>query len=464
MRLRGVRIMAVLGALFALCPSISAIPCQTSSVWKTIPKKASLKNGITVIHERDLSSARSVVQVLIKGGKRAEPLGKEGLAYLTTRLAINIPDENKIQDLMDQATRLNVDSERDYSFIIISCLTENLEDSLETTTKIMLNPLFSGIRIDALKRQMQRRLDTSEDDSIVIAHNALFDVFFGGTAYAGSVYGTEESLESIKKKDIENFYKKHFIGSNMIVSVSSDLEEEAILNIIAKYFTKFPDSLPPEEEPLAFVPTQEKLISKERDTEQTLVSFAYILEGITAQNLILASMLENLLGKGFHSKLWPLRIRQKLAYIVDARASQMREAGLIEAFLETDNAKKDRALEELEKVMSALFQDGLTPEELESTKTNTKAEFLRNNENKDERAMTMAYFEALNLGYDFINRYFEETDAISLEEFNGFIKKALDPEKAIRIIVGPKSLEKDSASILSNSRLQLPHSLRDGLS
>lgn len=411
---------------------------EKSVIWKTDPKITSLENGITLITERDLSSRRTVVHVLIKGGKRAEPLGKEGLVYLTTRLAINIPDQGKIQDLMDQATRLNMDCEPDHSVINISCLTENLEDSLETTTDIMLDPLFSGLRINAIKRQMNRRREASEDDSIVVAYNSLFDIFFTGTTYGGSIYGSEESLKAIEKKDIENFYKSHFVGGNMIVAVSSDLEGRAITELIIKFFSKFPSGRQPETEPMTLGSPQEKNKSIDRDTEQTYVSMAFPLDRISPRNLVLATLLENLLGKGFNSLLWPLRTKQKLAYVVNSRAVQMREGGVIEAYLETENAKKDTAFEELEKVIRALYEKGLNQEDLEATKIHTQAFFLRNNETRGVRLSSMAYFEAMDLGYDFINRYFDEINATTLEEMNTFIKAVLDPEKAIRVVVGPE--------------------------
>jgi len=412
---------------------------EISTIWKTNPKTTLMKNGITLIHERDLSSRRTVVHVLVRGGKRTEPLDKKGLVYLTTRLAINIPDQGKIQDLMDLATRLNMDCEPDHSVINISCLTENLEDSLDITTKIMLDPLFSGLRINVIKKQMNRRREASEDDSIVVAYNNLFDIFFAGAAYGGSIYGSEESLKTIKKKDIENFYKNHFVGRNMIVAVSTDMEEQAITGLITKFFKKFPPGTPPEMVPMTIDPPQEKVKSIERDTEQTYVSIAYPLDRISPRNLVLASMLENLLGKGFNSLLWPLRTKQKLAYVVNSRANQMREGGFIEAYLETENSKKDTALEELEKIMRNLYENGLTEEDLETTKIHTQAHFLRNNETRDARLSSMAYFEAMDLGYDFINHYFDEINTTTLEEMNSFIKGVLDPIKAIRITVGPEA-------------------------
>jgi predicted Zn-dependent peptidase len=408
------------------------------SAWKIPPKQLSLENGLTYIYQKDVSSAVTVVQVLIRAGKRDEPKGKEGLAYLTTRLAIAIPDQRKVQDLMDQATRLTMDSKSDYSFINISCLSENLDDSLETMTKIMRDPLFSGLKIDGIKKQMNRRRESAKDDSIQVAHDTCFEIFFKDTPYGSSMFGTEESVKAIKKKDIENFYKSHFVARNMAVVCTSNLEEEEISKLMEKYFIKFPAGTLSEPEPLTINPPGEKSHSLERDTKQTLVSYAFPLPRINARNLILAYMLENLLGKGFNSRLWPLRQKEKLAYLVNSRANQLKEGGFIEAYLETENSKKDLAMDALNKVLLELYEEGVSEKELQVTKTNSKANFLRNNETKNVRSITIAYFEALGVGYDFINRYFSEIDATSLEEFNAYIKEVLNPEKGISIAVGPK--------------------------
>jgi zinc protease len=100
----------------------------------------------------------------------------------------------------------------------------------------------------------------------------------------------------------------------------------------------------------------------------------------------------------------------------------------------------------LKKTLNNLFENGVTEEELEVTKTNLKASFLRNNETKEERARSIGFLEALGLGYEFLNRLFEEVDAASLEEMNTFIKDILNPEKGIEIIVGPKIENKNQGT------------------
>lgn len=424
------------GGLFFLLVS-SAFPSQ-NLLSKTSAQKKVLDNGLTLIYQVDTSSPLTVLQIFIKGGKGAEPEGKEGLAYLTTRLTLEIPDRSKIQDLMNQATHLSMSCERDYSFVRVSCLSEYLESTLELVTTITQDPLFSGLRINRIKKFMNHYRKSESDDAINIAHNALTKAFFRDTPYAGSLFGSKESLDSIKKKDIVKFYKKYFNAGNMIVSVSTNRPEKEIVETIQEYFRKFPEGKRTETPSFSFTPPENHFHSIEKDTQQCLVSMGYSLPPTAAKTYVCGLMLENLLGKGFNSRLWSLRVKKKLAYHVNARVTFLKEKGMMEAFLETDRDKKDQAIHALKETLHHLFNTGLTKEELKTTQIYTKSSFLRENETKENRVHTLASFEALGLGYDFLQRIFQEIEKIELEEFNNFLKKYLDPQKEIQVIVGPQ--------------------------
>jgi zinc protease len=176
----------------------------------------------------------------------------------------------------------------------------------------------------------------------------------------------------------------------------------------------------------------------ERDTKQSFVSLAYPLPGITPRSYALFYLVENLLGKGPGSRLWPLRAEEKLAYNVNCRVTQMQEGGILEAYLETENAKTDLALAGLEKKLAVLSAQGITAEELQLTRTAAKANFLRDNEFKAMRAATLGSFEALGLGTGYFNEFVSLLDALTVEEVNAVLKNDLDPGKGFEVVVGPK--------------------------
>jgi len=426
-----------LGSLFLL-----AFPVSPEILLKNQPEKMVLPNGLTLIYHEDDSSPASFVQILIRGGRRREPVGKQGLAFLTTRLCLEFPNQRILEQVMNQATRISMFCRHDFTLIKISCLSENLEDAIKLSTQILLDPLFSGLRIGRVKDLMNHQRKHLDDELINVAYTAALDTLFAGTSYAGPDYGTEESLKNIKKKDIQEFYNAYVKAGNMVVAVSTDLEKDSAIEILRPYFEEFPEGKPTDPEPISFSPSQEKSLFLEKDTQQSMVYLAFPLSKFSTRNYILANMLENLLGKGVNSKLWPLRAEEKLAYIVNARSFVAMEGGMLEVYLETDHTKIDTAMEELKKIIQNLYEQGISSEEFEITKIHSKGSFIRESETKDDKTSNLAAFEAYGFGHDFLNKVLSEMDATSLEEFNAFMKDVLSLDKAVEIIVGPKALEK----------------------
>jgi zinc protease len=426
--------ICLLAAAF-LSSTLSASP---GPAWNLEVQKKILGNGLTVILEKDDASPTTFLQILIRGGERAEPPGKEGLAFLTTRLAVEIPDTDKVQKLMSLASRFSVASRGDYALINVECLSTNVDETLKVLSKIFLDPLFSGLRIDAVKRHMEHQGRMEQNDSVMVGHLANLQAFFGPRGYGGSVYGDETSLEAIKGGDIKDFYGLYFTAQNMIISGSSDLAADEILQLVDKYFAAVPPGKPASFEPAVVLSPPEKNAYIERDTKQSFVSLAYPLPGITPRSYALFYLVENLLGKGPGSRLWPLRAEEKLAYNVNCRVTQMQEGGILEAYLETENAKTDLALAGLEKKLAVLSAQGITAEELQLTRTAAKANFLRDNEFKAMRAATLGSFEALGLGTGYFNEFVSLLDALTVEEVNAVLKNDLDPGKGFEVVVGPK--------------------------
>lgn len=421
--------------LFILFPVHSG---QDNTQEQTLINKKILENNLTLIHQKDTASAITVVQVLIRGGQLSDPDDKQGLAYLTTRLALEIPDDKKAQNLMSQASRIYMTCYGDYSIITITSLSENLDDTLDIISHIILNPLFSGLRRDLIKEQMEYRKKAQEDNAILVGHFTVFEKFFASRGYGGSVLGNKASLKAIKKKDIKGFYNSRFNAGNMIIASISDLDEEILFEIIEKHFINLPSGEAAGDELIVGSVPEEREIFVDKDTQQYFISLSFLLPEVTTQNYTLAYLTEHLLGKGLNSRLWPLRSEEKLAYNVNTRYTQMKQAGILEAYLETDKEKKETALESLRRVLRVLHEYGITDDELEVTKTFSKASFLRENETKTTRAQNLAAFEALGLDSEFLYRFPEQMDTISLAEINAYIKQVLDPAKSVEVTVGPQ--------------------------
>jgi zinc protease len=284
-------------------------------------QRAVLPNGPVVIYQKDSSSAITSLDILIKGGKRAEPEGMSGLAYLTTRLMLELQDNQSARQLMIQASPLSLTGQADYSLISIDSLSEHLDETLRIVSKSLQWPLFTGIRIDAVKKNMEAQKDRESEDAPSLSRGLLLQAFFGPTGYGASTYGTAETLKAIKGRDISRFYEARFQADEIIISAISDLELEEVKMLLMKHLKDIrrrqPAELSPVPQPLSPPPREE--IRVEKDTLQSLVSAGFLLPGVTDRLFVLATLAESLLGKGVASRLWRLRQEEKLAYDVNSK-------------------------------------------------------------------------------------------------------------------------------------------------
>jgi predicted Zn-dependent peptidase len=391
------------------------------------------------LYQKDSASSVTVVELFVPGGKGAVPESKDGLAFLTARLTLEIPDSSTAQDIMAQATRMSVTVLEDCSLISIECLSENLDEALRVAAEIIQDPLFSGVRIDNVKKLMSIYGKAEEDDAGEAGHHAAMGAFFGGRSYGSAVYGTAASLKSIGKKDITESYARFFTRSGVFFSVCSNLDKDRVRAPLEKYFVKFETA---RTEPISPSPPalpQDRTTTIERDTKQTYVARAYPLPPPTGGNWEKGYLLEVLLGRGPGSRLWGLRAQARLAYNVGARLTWMKAGGILEAYLETENSKKDQAVTALDEVLRVLYEKGVTEGELSMTKSLARAELLRTNEAKRPRAQTMGLFEVLGLGFGYLSTAFAGVDAITPAEMNDYIRGVLAPDKSLLVLVGGKT-------------------------
>jgi len=412
---------------------------EYGKIWKDQPQKLKINDDLSVIYQQNTSSKITVIHILIRGGKRAVEAKKRGLAFLTTRLAVELPVWNSLKQLMQLGSSIYYNIDGDFASITIRSLSKHIDQTLEILLKSIKKPLFSGIRIEKVKDYMEHRRRGEGDAPEQLMELTLISAL--SPIYGGSIFGNHDTLERIKKKDITDFYKRYFNFANFIISVCSDMEKPELTAILAKHFESFPTGSFNELTQVSASVPEKKQISLDKKKQQVLISFGALLPEMSRKNYVLIYMLENLLGKGIGSKLWPLRSQKKLAYSLKTRFVQLQGAGLLTIFLKTDIEKKQKAHRELKNLLIDIYSNGLTPEDLKEAKVLSRVEFLKDNETKERRAQSLSYFEFMGAGYRFFEDFFSEVEGVTLDELNTYLKKILNPDQLLELTIGPEDSE-----------------------
>jgi predicted Zn-dependent peptidase len=402
------------------------------------PQVFVLENGLTVIMQTDAAAANSVVQLFVHGGSRDDPPAGAGLAFLTMRLALEIPDQTKLRELMDYGSSFSLHVGEDYSLITIRALSRHMQPTLDVLTDIFVEPLFSGPRIDGIKAQMGHLQKRAADEPNELMRTLTAANFFGASGYGAKLFGDEASLAALGKKDVQAFFNAHFAAANMVAAVVSDLDAAELKPMLARFLGRLsrgqkttPAQLPP-----ARAAQSETTVP--RQAAQTHIAGAVLLPKLSAQSLPLATLLETWLGKGVGCRLWPLREQSDLTYGVQASVLPLAEAMLLNVYLKTGWQRADEAQRQLRHILTSVHENGISEAELTAAKAYARADFWRENESRERRAATLAFMEGMGLSHRLAGEFAARLQAVTADEMNRLIRDWLAPEKWFILRIGPK--------------------------
>jgi predicted Zn-dependent peptidase len=402
------------------------------------PQSFVLANGLTVIVQHDESAANSVLQLFVRGGSRDDPPGRSGLAYLTMRLALEIPDQTKLRQLMDFGSSFSLHIGEDFSLITIRALSRNLQPTLEILTAMFVEPLFSGLRIDGVMEQMRHLQKKETDDPNRLMRTLTARNFFGVSGYGARLFGDEVSLAAIGKKDIQTFFGTHFTAANMVAVVISDLNDTALKPLLTRLLGRLAAGRPAQPGAVPAGKAEKTALTVPRQTAQTHIACAVLLPELSSKNFLLASLLQTWLGKGIGCKLWPLRDQSDLTYGVNAEVLPQKEAMLLNVFLKTGFQRAAEAQKNLLAILAAVHETGISEAELATAKSYVQADFWRENETRERRAATLAFMEGMGLSYRLAGDFNLRLAAIQRDELNGFIREWLAPQNWFLLQIGPQ--------------------------
>jgi len=172
----------------------------------------------------------AIIQVLVKSGSADDPVGKEGLAQFTASLmergSTKFNRDQIESTLQILGTELNIRVNRETILFTCQTLKENLNQSYDILSDILLHPGFSSDEVSRLISEQQDDIgDIVEDDSrlsLAVLQSLLYD----GHRYAHPVPGVKSAVGTFTADDAESFYITNFKADNIIIGIAGDYPPE----------------------------------------------------------------------------------------------------------------------------------------------------------------------------------------------------------------------------------------------
>ena len=230
---------------------------------------------------------------------------------------------------------------------------------------------------DVVMEERRMRTDSSPQGRLI---EQFLAAAYTAHPYGRPVVGWPSDLRAFSATDAQNFYRKYYVPSNMVVTVVGDVKAEKALPIIERYFGRIPAG--PAPEPLR---TQEppQRATREivlQDKSQPIYLEGYHRPSASDPDDAVYDVLEDLLSKGRTSRLYRSLVRDKQIAVAAEGGSfpGSKYPSLFYYFAVPAQGKTAESMaapihEEIEKLKTQDVSD----DELTSVKTRAKADLIR---------------------------------------------------------------------------------------
>jgi zinc protease len=428
--------------LFAL-PDIK--PATTVSLGAL--SRASLPNGLELIVVPRGAVPSVEVTLAVRLSETAEPIEKAGLAQFVAgmlRKGTQKRSADQISDAIDSVGGA-LGATATGEGIIISChaRARDLGLCLDLVGDVAMNASFPEGEMGEIRQQLEATINQAKDDPGTLAQWHLANVFYGDDDPRGRPM-SKRSLDGIDQAALKDFHDKWFAPNNAILAVSGDFDAKDLRKRIDKELGGWKKHEVPslaEHDPRPIVVGKSMPVRLVDKSEATQSHVEIVGPGIrhSDPDLYAVRLMNYSLGGGaFSSRLMKVvRSEGGKTYHVHSAFEVGRDPGPFEVGTFTRNAETAGTIKLVLDEIAKMRASGPTQAELTAAKNNLIGGYGLHLETGEDLASNLIGAELDGLDAEFVAKYPERLNAVTLDDAKRAAAKHLDPRALV--IVGRAS-------------------------
>jgi zinc protease len=429
----------------------TGLPEMGESVAVTFPaiQRATLSNGMKVQLAERHSAPLVNMSLRIDAGYAADQFGTPG----TARLAMNMLDEGtksrnalEINDELAQlGATLSSGSNLDESFVNMSSLTLNLEESLDLMADVVLNPAFPEEDFERLKKQQLVAIQQEKVQPISMALRVFPKFMYGedhayGNPLTGS--GFESSVSALTRDDLIKFYTTWFKPNNATLNVVGDITMEELEPLLEKYFKEWSEGEVPEKNlaKVDFMNNKKIFIMDRPDAIQSIIMAGHVAPPKGTKDDINIDMMNTILGGDFTSRVnMNLREDKGWAYGAGTILFEAKGQRPFITYAPVQSDKTSNSMVEINKELREYIGDNpVTQEELEKARTNMVLKLPGQWETSSAVLGALGEMTRFELPDDYWATYAERVEGITLKGVRNSADDVVQPDNLTWLVVGDR--------------------------
>jgi len=390
----------------------------------------SFDNGLQTIFEKREHTGVVAAQIWVKVGSKYEDDKVAGITHFIEHLIFKGTEKLKGNTFATRIESLggtvNAFTSYDNTVYHIIIPKKAFEEGLELLIESVEHPAFPADEIEKERKVILEEIKMGEDDPQRKLFNELFSVSYQGHPYGRPVIGFNETVKSITRDGILDYYKSHYTPDNMTVVIVGDFDEKITKEIIGKTLGERKGKVS-----MGLLPKRTGAKNKddsirviERDVRENYLALSYTIPQLSHKDIPAIEVLGTILGDGESSRLVESLKRKKgiVTNVADYIFSP-KESGLFVLYATFKTGEYEpivRGIDsELKKIKSGVISDW----EMEKAKNMLRASYIYSEETVQGKARGIGNFQTITDDPHFLAKFLKAIDRVTKTDVKKGLRK-----------------------------------------
>jgi zinc protease len=402
-----------------------------------------LEGGALALLEPSHDVPLVTLVVALRTGSVVEPAEKAGLARIAMRM-LRRGCEGLVAEQIDfridaLGAEMAVETSPSTVAIHAQVIARNLDALVDLLARMLATPTFPEAELGRLKRETVSEIIEARDNDRVIAQKAMQRTLFAGHPYARNAGGTTQTVPAIERADVEAFYKKYVVRSNVVVALAGDVTPDRVPALARRLLAGVPGgSLIEHDVPEpTMAPGRRLLLVDKPERTQTQILLGTLGTSPHDSDHVPLLVANAIFGGTFTSRLMKeIRSKRGWSYGASTRAAvdRRRQAWILWTFPAAQDVGPclKLSIELLEQWVSG----GVTAREVSFIQRFLARSQAFDVDTAAKRMHQALEVDLLGLPADYFSGWVSHVRAVTAESASAAIKARIDVDRLLAVVVG----------------------------
>ena len=408
--------------------------------------RATLSNGITVLARSSFDSPSISMSGYLPAGAIFESDAKLGLADFVASSLMRGTQTRTFDAIYNELESVGASMGFDSGVHNTSfggrTLVEDLPLLLGLLAESLITPTFPADEVEKLRAQLLTGLAIRAQDTMDLASMAFERMLFENHPYGRPSDGFIETIQSITRKDMQEFHRLHFGPKGMVIAIVGAIEPEKAVEEMERVLGNWhvpgqagKQELPPHKPVKKTVKHHHTIAGK----SQSDLVIGMIGPRRMDPEFLSASLGNSVLGQfGMMGRIGDV-VREKsgLAYYASSSLNSGTGPGSWEVNAGVNPKNLKKAISLIENELRRFVKSGVTKAELADSQANYIGRLPLSLESNGGVASAILNIERYNLGLDYYQRYEGLVKNVTRADVLETARKYINPDRLVISTAGP---------------------------